>query len=142
MKLSDIAVCFEGWIPATLVSCSKSGVPNVIHLSQVHLVGEDHLALSRQFFNKTVRNIAENPQVALLLTDPSDWTNYRLSARFERAETQGPTFERLRSGVEAVAEATGASDIFRLKSADIYRVLHIERVPDCVVDEDFRAEAS
>ena len=59
-RLSDLSRCFQGVIPAIIVTADSRGVPNVTYLSQVHLVDEKHVALSRQFFNKTRRNLEEN----------------------------------------------------------------------------------
>ena len=61
LRLSQLARCFEGLIPCALATASKSGVPNVTYLSQLLFVDEQHVGLSRQFFNKTRRNLEENP---------------------------------------------------------------------------------
>ena len=54
IPLAEIARCFEGEIPAILATCSAAGEPNVGHLSQVFLVDDQHVAISNQFFTKTV----------------------------------------------------------------------------------------
>ena len=41
----------------------------------------------------------------------------------------GPVFDRLREDVDAVASLHGMEDVFKLRSADIYRVLSIELWP-------------
>ncbi len=64
IALSDIAACFEGLIPAEIATASADGVPNVTHLSRVHMVDDERVALSNQFFSKTTRNLAENPRGA------------------------------------------------------------------------------
>jgi hypothetical protein len=47
---------------------------------------------------------------------------------YERTERRGPIFERLRRDVDAIAALTGMAGIFKLRSADIYRVVEVEQV--------------
>ena len=41
---------------------------------------------------------------------------------YERTERRGPVFERLRRDIDAIAALTGMAGVFKLRSADIYRV--------------------
>ena len=68
--LSDIAACFEGIIPAEIATASADGVPNVTHLSRVHMLDDERVVLSNQFFSKTMRNLAENPYGCVVVIDP------------------------------------------------------------------------
>jgi adenylate cyclase len=127
--LSDIRNCFEGIVPAVIATASADGTPNVTHLSRVHYVDEEHVALSNQFFSKTMRNLAENPTACVLVVDPVEWVGYRLLVRYERTERRGPLFERMHRDIEAVAALTGMKGVFKLRSADVYRVVELDRLP-------------
>ena len=61
IRLSTLARCFQGVVPSLIGTADNHGVPNVTYLSQVYYVDEQHVALSCQFFNKTRRNLGENP---------------------------------------------------------------------------------
>ena len=61
LTLADIAVCFEGVVPAEIATASADGTPNVTHLSRVHMVDDDHVALSNQFFSKTMQQPRREP---------------------------------------------------------------------------------
>jgi predicted pyridoxine 5'-phosphate oxidase superfamily flavin-nucleotide-binding protein len=126
LDLRDLHLCFEGAVPAVIATASAAGVPNVTYLSRVRMVDGERIALSNQFFSKTARNLAENPRASVLIVDPCTYDQYRLSLIYERTERRGPTFERLRDDVDAVAEVQGLQDVFRLRAADIYRVVSIE----------------
>ena len=119
----------ENGIPAVMVTCSASGVPNVTVISQVHFVDESHAALSFQFFSKTIRNVRENPRAFVCLFDIPGHAEWHLQLEFERSETEGPIFDVMEMQIDAIASTTGMSGIFKLRAADIYRVLSAERAP-------------
>jgi hypothetical protein len=128
MPLGKIAACFEGLIPATIATAAPDGTPNVTHLSRVHMVDDDHVALSNQFFSKTVQNLAANPRACVCVVDPITYDSYRLVLRYERTERRGPLFDRLRRDIDAIAALTGMEGVFKLRSADVYRVVELDLV--------------
>ncbi|MDP2053545.1 MAG: GAF domain-containing protein [Acidobacteriota bacterium] len=130
LGLEKLASCFQGIVPALLYTCAKDGTPNAAYLSQVEYVDPTHVALSFQFFNKSRRNIAENPQAVVHVTDPDTAQGWALRLRFERSETSGPIFERMFWRIEAIASYTGMKGIFKLRAADIYQVESVEKVPE------------
>ena len=115
-------------IPAWVISSSRDGMPNTTVLSDVYYVDRKHIALSFQFFNKTVRNIRENPNACVLLNDIAGYANWVLQLRYDHSETEGPLFDEMDMRIEAIASATGMSGIFKLKAADIYEVKSVERI--------------
>ncbi len=128
IPLETLTSCFQGLLPAWLCTCSKDGIPNVAMLSHVDYVDPSHVALSFQFFNKSKRNIAENPRALVRIYDPDTLQVYTLRLRFVRTETDGPTFESMRLRIEAIASHSGLKGIFKLLGADIYEVLEVAPV--------------
>jgi len=115
-------------IPAWVISASRDGVPNATVLSDVYYVDRKHIALSFQFFNKTVKNIHENPHACVLMNDVEHCANWILQLRYDHSETEGPIFDEMDMRIEAIASATGMAGIFKLKAADIYEVKSVERI--------------
>ena len=103
VTLESLAVCFQGLLPAQLFTCSRDGIPNAAFLSHVDYVDARHVALSFQFFNKSRRNIAENPRALVLMLDPDTGRGWRLSVRYVRSDTSGPLFDRMALRIEAIA---------------------------------------
>jgi hypothetical protein len=124
--LESLATCFQGLLPAQLFTCSADGTPNAAYLSHVEYVDSHHVALSYQFFNKSKRNVSENPRALVLVPDPDTGQGWRLRLRFSHSETEGPLFERMALRIEAIASYCGLKGIFKLRAADVYEVLDVE----------------
>ena len=146
--LESLATCFQGLLPAQLFTCSRDGVPNAAYLSHVDYVDSNHVALSFQFFNKSRRNVAENPQALIIVIDPDTGQGWQLRLRFVRSETDGPLFDRMALRIEAIASYCGLKGIFKLRAADIYEVTAVTPaaetmgvVPESSIDRDIRAAA-
>ena len=125
----EIRTVLDNGVPALMATCSADGTPNVTVISQVYYVDDSHVALSFQFFNKTIRNVRENPRAWAGLTDFFEQVDWMLDLEFERSETDGPIFDAMDMKIEAIASATGMSGIFKLRAADIYRVVSVEKRP-------------
>ena len=130
VRLESLASCFQGILPAHLFTCSSDGIPNAAYLSHVDYVDPAHVALSFQFFNKSRRNIAENPHALVLVSDPDNGQGWQLRLRYVRSETSGALFDRMALRIEAIASYCGLKGIFKLRAADVYEVRSIEPVAE------------
>ncbi len=122
MLPDEIKPSLQGVVPACICTCSLDGSPNATYISQVYYVDADHVGISYQFFNKTVRNIRENPRAAVIVVDPRDSGHWSLQIEFERAETEGALFDQMEMQLEALASMQGMADVFKLQAAHVYRV--------------------
>ena len=122
MLPDEIKPAMQGVIPSVVVTCSLDGEPNTTIISQVYYVDADHMALSFQFFNKTIRNVRENPNACVYITNPETFEGWVLEIKYDHSETEGPIFEEMDMKIEAIASMTGMSGIFKLKASDIYKV--------------------
>jgi len=126
LRLEDLWACFQGIVPAALSTCAADGTPNITFVSQVHYVDGKHVAISFQFFNKTHRNVRENPLACAVVLDPRTLHAYRFRLRFDHSESTGPLFESMSLQLQAVASYSGMTGVFRLQAADVYEVLGVE----------------
>jgi adenylate cyclase len=129
IPLENIASCFEGIVPCSICTVAEDGTPNITYISLVHLVDADHVALSRQFFKKTEANTVVNPFAQIQLSEPGTGRQFLLDLEYERTETAGPRFERMKTNLDAVAAHEGMAQVFTLRGTDICRVLASEMVP-------------
>jgi len=81
----EIKPAMQGVIPSHVVTCSLDGTPNITAVSQVYYVDSDHVALSYQFFSKTIKNIRENPRALAWVS-----TQRRSIAGISRSSTTIP----------------------------------------------------
>ena len=130
VTLESLATCFQGILPAQFFTCSLDGIPNTAYLSHVEYIDAEHVALSFQFFNKSRRNIAENPNALVMVPDPDTGQAWLLRLRFVRSEESGPLFDQMALRIEAIASYCGLKGIFKLRAADVYRVMSIETAPE------------
>ena len=112
----------QGMFPSWITTCSAAGEPNTTVISQVWYVDEDHVALSFQFFNKTKKNLAENPNALATIVNPGTMAMYNLDLEFDHSETDSDLFEDMDMKLEAIASMSGMSGIFKLQAADVYKV--------------------
>lgn len=136
-------------MPAIISTCGKDGTPNVTYLSQVFALDDRHVALSCQFFNKTKRNVLDNPRACVQMYDPLTFEAYRLEIRYDHEEHEGSLFELMRCRIDAIASHVGMTGVFKLLSSDVYEVLSVERVEGflaergvAVDDDELRGEQS
>lgn len=128
MRIDDLPDrCFYGFVPSMIATSDRDGMPNVSYLSEIERLPGDRIALSCQFFNKTKRNVLENPRVVLEVYDPVSFEAYRIEARFSHEEAEGPLFDRMAARIAAIGSQAGMAGVFALRTADIYDVRSVER---------------
>lgn len=115
-----------GIIPTCMSTVSAEGEPNVTYISQVWYVDRNHLAVSCQFFNKTTRNVRENPTASIMTTCHEGYAVWRARATYIESQVEGPLYDQMADQLAVIASMAGMEDVFRLISADIYRVDDVE----------------
>lgn len=130
-----IKPALQGVFPSVIGTCSLDGIPNITVISQVWYVDPEHVALSFQFFNKTIRNIRANPHAVVQVIHPETIERWVLDLQFVRSESEGPLFEQMDMQLEAIASMSGMSDVFKLLAADVYRVKSVRRLAEEMTPE-------
>ena len=118
----------QGMFPSWITTSSSDGEPNTTVISQICYVDEKEVALSFQFFNKTKKNISQNPYAYATIINPQTFDMFTLELKYKRTENDGDLFDEMDMKLEAIASMSGMSGIFELKGADIYEVLSISKI--------------
>ena len=128
MIVDEHRPALEGMFPSWITTSSNSGEPNTTVISQIWYVNPGEVALSFQFFNKTRKNISENPYAFATILNPGTFDMYTMELEYNRTESEGELFDEMDMKLEAIASMSGMSGIFELKGADIYKVLSISNL--------------
>lgn len=128
MLTDELIPCLQGAIPSALATVDKNGTPNISYISQVFYKDDQHVAISNQFFNKSIRNIHSNGIATVNVVRPDNMKSWYLELRFRETKTDGELFEQMKMQLEAIASMVGMEDVFRLKAAEIFEVKKVEEV--------------
>lgn len=128
MISEEMKIAMKGIVPSTMSTCNLEGVPNISYISQLYYVDENHVAISNQFFNKTIRNIRENPLACVNIVSPEDFSMWVLDLKYSHSETESDLFEQMEMQLEAIASMQGMEDVFKLKAAEVFTVLSINKI--------------
>jgi uncharacterized protein len=62
---SEIKESLAGTKIVFLATATNAGTPNVVPIAAFKLLDDERLLISDQFFNKTLKNMKENPKIAI-----------------------------------------------------------------------------
>ena len=79
---------------AVIATASKEGTPNVGPKGSIHVVDAETLAYSEGAGEKTLRNLKENPKVAIMVVDWEKRDGYQIKGTAELL-TSGNFFEQV-----------------------------------------------
>lgn len=118
----------QGALPSVLGTVDESGTPNISYISQVFYVDDSHVALSNQFFNKSMRNINSNGIATVNIVRPDNLKSWYLELKYKESRTEGDLFENMKMQLEAIASMQGMEDVFKLHASEIFDVVKVDEV--------------
>lgn len=120
--LQDLIDCFEGVIPSLVATLDAHSEPNVSYLSQVWYVDPQHVALSNQFFSKTLSNVEATGAATAVVVDGRTGDQYELGLSWVSSSTEGELYERMAAQLRAISSQHGMDAVMALRSAELFRV--------------------
>lgn len=79
--------------PGLIATSSKTGKPNVSAKGSFCVIDDEHVAFAEIKSPKTLANLRENPQVAIICLDPATRKGCRIAGKCEIVDA-GPLFDR------------------------------------------------
>ena len=128
MITEEILPGLQGVLPSALATVDEHGIPNVSYISQVYYVDQNHVAVSNQFFNKSMRNLKSTGIGTINVIRPDNLKSWYMELKYKETRTSGEVFDNMSMQLEAIASMMGLEDVFKLKAAEIFEVTKIEDV--------------
>lgn len=88
-----------------LGTADLNGIPNVVPIRSYKILDDDTILISDQYFNKTLKNLKENPTVAICFWDETG-EGYQLKGR-ATIHTEGKIFEETSQWIRERGEQIG-----------------------------------
>ena len=114
---------FEKQQIAPLATATKDGVPNVVPVNAKKILDDETILISDQFFGKTLKNILDNPQVAITIWDNLEGYQIKGSVTIE---TSGQRFEETAQWIDGIGKALNLP--LKSKGAVIMKITEIYTV--------------
>ena len=123
-KLNDrMKEIFNNQQAIALSTCSREGVPNVVPMSAKKILDDDTILLSDQFFNKTIKNLRDNPKASIAIWDNME--GYQIKGAVT-IETSGQIFEETAKWIDEMGKQLGLP--LKCKGAVILKIEEIFNV--------------
>ena len=116
---SEMRAIFEKQL-AVVATASKDGAPNVGPKGSLHVVDDGTLAYAEAMGEKTLRNLQENPKVAVMVVDREKMDGYQVKGTAELL-TSGGLFEQVARRQEE-RKRPRPRHVVRIKAEEIYSV--------------------
>lgn len=127
MITEEMISALQGVFPSCLNTIDAQGIPNTSYISQVHYIDDKHVALSNQFFNKSMQNIQETKTISVNVMTPENLDSWYLHLDYVRSETEGDLFEDMSMKLEVIASMSGMENVFELKAAEVFKVIKVSK---------------
>ncbi len=112
-----------GVVPATLITCSKDGIPNITNISRVWYLDRNHVAIANHMLKKSIQNLRENPIAFIRTTDPTTFSTWELEVKYTGSKNHGDIFAEMKKQYEVLSMMMESDMPITVQSAEIFTVL-------------------
>jgi uncharacterized protein len=102
-----------------MATASKDGDPNVVPIGMAILMDPDTVWIGNQFFHQTLKNVKENPRVALLVWTAGVPGCLKIKGDIKVLES-GPDYEKMKAMVTERKPTLVCKALLVMKVTDVY----------------------
>ncbi|MDD3249510.1 MAG: pyridoxamine 5'-phosphate oxidase family protein [Smithellaceae bacterium] len=115
----EIKESLKGTKIAFLATASKDGIPNAIPIGAFKFLDNETLLISDQYFNKTLKNLQENPKISLVWWGEKNGFQVKADITIH---TEGEIFRRNVEWVRGIKETLRPKSAIVGKITDVYLI--------------------
>ena len=108
---------FEKQETIVLATATKDGLPNVVPVNAKKIIDDETILISDQFFNKTLKNLQANPQVAITVWDKLE--GYQIKGTVT-VKTSGPEYEKIKAQIKEKGAHYPAKGLLILSIREVF----------------------
>ncbi len=103
-------------------TASKDGIPNAVPIGAKKIIDDETILISNQYFDKTLKNLIENPRAGLTFWDTKTHEGYQIKGTIT-IETTGERFENTAKWIEEMGKAINKP--LKSKGAVIFKITDV-----------------
>ncbi|MGG3467031.1 LuxR C-terminal-related transcriptional regulator [Neobacillus pocheonensis] len=112
-----------GIVPATLITSSKQGIPNITNISRVWFVDQEHVAVANHMLNKSIHNLRENGHAFIRTMDTTTFSTWELELEYIGPSTTEKIFAEMQKQYEVLSMILETEMPITIHNAEIFHVL-------------------
>lgn len=112
-----------GVVPATLITSSKKGTPNITNVARVWYVNQNYVAVANHMLKKSVQNLQENQYAYIRTTDPMNFSTWELELQYTGSMAEGDIFNEMKKQYEVLSMMLETKMPITVHSAEMFLVL-------------------
>lgn len=112
-----------GAVPATLITSSKEGIPNITNISRIWYVDSNHVAIANHMLKKSVQNLQENPYAFIRTMDTTNFSTWELVLEYIGFRTDGEIFAEMKKQYEVLSMMLESVMPITVNCAELFTVV-------------------
>lgn len=105
--------------PTPIATSSLQGVPNVVYVGSIKILDDENIMIADNFFNKTLRNLEENPRISILCWDAENKRSYQIKGSV-KVHISGAKFDEMRAWIHSTRPELPAKSCVMVEVEEVY----------------------
>jgi uncharacterized protein len=118
----EVKQTLEKQKPLPIATASLDGTPNVVYVGLFKVLDDETVMIVDNFFNKTAKNLTENPKISLLCYSTETKKSFQIKGSVEVCK-EGQNYQDIKGWVKGVNDKLPAKSCVIVKVREIYNAM-------------------